>query len=78
MPRLGKPTTPRNVKAIAAVVGGLLAFAVLGYLLVISPQKSRAAKLTSDIEAANGQLQAAQIASHVKPRVDPRSTTSSG
>jgi len=72
MPRLGTPTKPRNTKAIAAVAGGLLAFAVLGYLLVISPQKSKAAKLTTDIAAAQTQLQTTIAASHVTPQVDPR------
>lgn len=72
MPRLGKPTKPRNTKAIAAVAGGLLAFAVLGYLLVISPQKSKAAKLTTEIAAAQTQLQTTIAASHVTPQVDPR------
>ena len=72
MPRLGKPTTPRNMKAIGAVVGGLVAFAVLGYLLVISPQRSRASKLTTEIAAKQQELQTATIASHVKPQVDPR------
>ena len=72
MPRLGKPTKPRNTKAIAAVAGGLLAFAVLGYLLVISPQKSKAAKLTTEIAAAQTQLQTTIAASHVAPQVDPR------
>ena len=72
MPRLGTSTKPRNTKAIAAVAGGLLAFAVLGYLLVISPQKSKAAKLTTEIAAAQTQLQTTIAASHVTPQVDPR------
>ena len=72
MPRLAKPTQPRNVKAIAAVAGGLLAFAVLGYLLVVSPQKSKAAKLTTQIATAQQTLQTAMVASHVKPQADPR------
>jgi Tfp pilus assembly protein PilO len=72
MPRLTKPKTQVNTKALAAVGAGLLAFAAAGYLLVISPQRSKAKDLTGQIVAAQQQLQAAQLASQVKPQADPR------
>jgi hypothetical protein len=62
----------KNVKAIAAVAGGLLAFALLGYLVVYSPQKSKASKLQTDIAAAQQQLVTAQAAASVPEPVDPR------
>jgi hypothetical protein len=62
----------KNVKAIAAVGGGLLAFAVLGYLLLVSPQRSKASGLQTQIAAAQTQLTAAQAAEHAPPARDPR------
>jgi Tfp pilus assembly protein PilO len=64
---------PKNVKLLAAFAGGLVAVAVLGYLVLISPQRSRAGKLDGEISAAQQQLVTAQIASQTKveaPRVD--------
>jgi Tfp pilus assembly protein PilO len=72
MPRFTKPKTQVNTKALAAVGAGLLAFAAAGYLLVLSPQKSKAKELTGQIVAAQQQLQAAQLASQVRPPADPR------
>jgi Tfp pilus assembly protein PilO len=64
---------PKNVKVFVAVAVGLVAVAVLGYLVLVSPQRSRAGKLDGEISAAQQQLVAAQIASQTKteaPRVD--------
>ncbi len=72
MSRLKKPKTQVNTKALAAVCAGLLAFAAAGYLLVISPQRSKAKDLTGQIVAAQQQLQTAQLAAQVKPPADPR------
>ena len=62
----------KNVKAIAAVVGGLLLVAVGGYLLLYSPQKSKASKLNTEIAAAQQQLATAQAAASVPRPKDPR------
>ncbi|MGZ8694999.1 MAG: type 4a pilus biogenesis protein PilO [Gaiellaceae bacterium] len=72
MPRLTKPKTQVNTKALAAVGAGLLAFAAAGYLLAISPQRSKAKDLTTQIVAAQQQLSVAQLQSQVKPPTDPR------
>jgi Tfp pilus assembly protein PilO len=62
---------PKNVKVFAAVAAGLVAVAVLGFLVLVSPQRSRAGKLDGEITAAQQQLVTAQIASQTKP-VAPR------
>ncbi len=64
---------PRNAKALAAVAAALVGFAVLGYLAVIAPQRSRAGSLDGKITAAEQQLVAAEVSSQAKPeptRVD--------
>jgi type IV pilus assembly protein PilO len=70
LPSFGRP---RNAKALAAVAAGLVGFTVLGYLVLIAPQRSRAASLDDQIAAARQQLAAAEISSQTKPvptRVD--------
>ena len=62
----------KNVKAIAAVAGGLLLVAVGGYLLLYSPQKSKASKLTTEVAAAQQQLAAAQATANLPRPKDPR------
>jgi hypothetical protein len=62
---------PKNMKVIAAVTAGLLAVAVLGYLVLISPQRARANDLNGEIAATEQQIATAQIASRAKP-VNPR------
>jgi Tfp pilus assembly protein PilO len=62
---------PKNMKVIAAVTAGLLAVAVLGYLVLISPQRSRAKDLNGEIAATEQQIATAQIASRAKP-ANPR------
>jgi Tfp pilus assembly protein PilO len=61
-----------NVKAIAAVVGGILLVAVGGYMLLYSPEKSKAGKLNGEIAAAQANLSAAQAAASATPPKDPR------
>jgi Tfp pilus assembly protein PilO len=62
---------PKNMKAIAAISAGLLAVAVLGFLVLISPQRSRAKDLDGQIAETQQQIVTAQVASRVKP-VNPR------
>jgi hypothetical protein len=62
---------PKNSKAIAAISAGLLAVAVLGYLVLISPQRSRATDLNAEIAATQQKIVTARIASRVKP-ANPR------
>ncbi len=62
----------KNVKAIAAVVGGLLLVAVGGYLLLYSPQKSKASKLNTEVATAQQQLATAQATANLPPPKDPR------
>ena len=62
---------PKNMKVVAAVAGGLLALAVLGYIVLISPQKSRANQLDAEIATTQQQIATAQLASRVKPQ-NPR------
>lgn len=64
-------TPPENVKAIAAITAGLLAFTVLGYLTLISPQRSKAKELSQSIATTEQQIATARAASLVKP-VNPR------
>jgi type IV pilus assembly protein PilOP len=64
-------TTPKNTKAIAAVAAGILAFTLLGYLVLISPQRSRVKELNGEIQTTQTQILTAQLASRVKP-VNPR------
>jgi Tfp pilus assembly protein PilO len=67
------PAKPKNPKVLAAVGAGVLAVAVLGYLVLISPQRSRAKELSGEIATTQQQITTAQLASRVKPetpRVD--------
>jgi Tfp pilus assembly protein PilO len=61
-----KPTNV-NVKAVGAIVAGLVAFAAIGYLGLVSPQRSKAKDLETQIESTQQQISAARIASQVKP-----------
>jgi Tfp pilus assembly protein PilO len=62
---------PKNMKAIAAISAGLVALAVLGYLVLISPQRSRVKDLNGQIAETQQQIVTAQVASRVKP-ANPR------
>jgi Tfp pilus assembly protein PilO len=68
---LSMTSKPKNMKVIAAAGAGLLAVAVLGYLALISPQKSKAKDLSAQIQTTQQQITAAQLASRAKP-VNPR------
>ena len=54
---------PKNPKALAAAVAGLLALAAFGWFVLVSPQRSRAAELSEEIAATEQQLAQARIAS---------------
>jgi Tfp pilus assembly protein PilO len=71
MPRAITLKKPKNVKAIAAISAGLVAVAVLGYLVLIAPQRSRAKELNGEIAATEQQIVTARIASRIRP-VNPR------
>ncbi|MFN2469674.1 MAG: type 4a pilus biogenesis protein PilO [Gaiellaceae bacterium] len=63
----------RDPKVFAAVAAGILGVAVFGYLVVVSPQRSRAAELSDEIVATQTQIDAARVESRkrpVSPRVD--------
>jgi len=62
---------PKNMKVVVAIAAGLIAFAALGFLVLISPQRSKAADLQQEIEATQQQLAIAQLASRARP-ADPR------
>jgi Tfp pilus assembly protein PilO len=71
MPRAITLKKPKNVKAIAAISAGLVAVSVLGYLVLIAPQRSRAKELNGEIAATEQQIVTARIASRITP-VNPR------
>jgi Pilus assembly protein, PilO len=57
--------------AIAIVVAGLLVVTLAGYFLVISPQRSKAAELTTEAESIEAQIQALRIANAQVRNVEP-------
>jgi|SRR3954452_2621337 Tfp pilus assembly protein PilO len=62
----------KNLKAVAAVAGGVLVIGVGGYLALYSPQKSKASTLNTEIATAQQQLATAQATANVPPPKDPR------
>ena len=57
--------------AIAIVIVGLLVVAAAGYFLLISPQRSKSAELTTEAESIQTQIQALRIANAQVRQVEP-------
>jgi len=56
---------------IALVAGGVLLMLVLGYFLLVSSEKGKAASLSKQIDATNAQILQAQALSHQSREVQP-------
>jgi Tfp pilus assembly protein PilO len=57
--------------AIAIVVVGLLVVSALGYFLLISPQRSKSAELTTEAQAVQTQIQTLRIANAQVRKAEP-------
>lgn len=67
----------KNVKlsrpaAIALIVGGDILLLILGWVLLVSPQRSTAASIAKATRATEAQIVEAQVAANAKPAAPPK------
>jgi hypothetical protein len=56
---------------IGLVTGGLFVILLLGYFLLVSPEKGKASSLSKQIDATNGQILQARALSHQSRQIQP-------